>query len=141
MVGITTRRIQQLTKEGVLKNIGRGKYDAAEAIQAYLAYQIELERKRYNDDDMKIAEAKRIQEVAEAKLKVIKLKKEEGKLVDREEFERMLENAIYNAKNKLLAIPVKVSARAAATKDPRKIKVMIEGAIYEALSELSGMAK
>lgn len=137
MIGITPRRVQQLVKDGVLKKVGRGKYDTVDTIQRYISYQIELERKAYNDEDMKIAEAKRIQEVAEAKLKVIKLKKEEGALIERDAVERQMANLVHNAKSKLLGIPVKITPRIAGKKDRRVIKKIIEGAIYEALSELA----
>lgn len=42
VLGITDRRIQQLVTEGVFRKIGRGKYDLAGTVQAYIQYQIDI---------------------------------------------------------------------------------------------------
>lgn len=43
VLGVTERWVQQLEKQGVLTKTGRGRYDLAASVQAYIAFKVESE--------------------------------------------------------------------------------------------------
>jgi len=43
VLGVTERWVQQLEKQGVLKKSGRGRYDLAASVQAYIKFKVESE--------------------------------------------------------------------------------------------------
>lgn len=43
VLGITERWVQQLEKQGILVKVGRGRYNLAAAVQAYIAFKVESE--------------------------------------------------------------------------------------------------
>ena len=68
VLGISTRRVQQLAQDGILDTVERGKFELGAAVQAYIRF---LGRDAMTEEDKKLESAKR---KAEATLKLSKAK-------------------------------------------------------------------
>ncbi len=75
VLGISDRRIQQLTKESILPAETRGRYSLPQSIQKYISYQLTLERKKFKKHDLDINKVRLARENTEARIKEIELQK------------------------------------------------------------------
>ena len=123
VLGITNRRVQQLTQDGVLTTVSRGKFVLGDAVQAYNA-----STARGGLTKEEAAEAKKLDHIkqkAEATLKASKAKiaqaeaKElSGQMHRSEDVAAMTSELIYTVRGALMALPSRVAINAAALSDP-----------------------
>ena len=119
VLGITNRRVQQLTQDGVLTTVSRGKFVLGDAVQAYNA-----STARGGLTKEEAAEAKKLDHIkqkAEATLKASKAKiaqaeaKElSGQMHRSEDVAAMTSELIYTVRGALMALPSRVAINAAA---------------------------
>ena len=122
ILGITGRRVQQLTQDGVLTTVSRGKFVLSDAVQAYIG---SISRGGLTKEEAE--EAKKIERVkakAEATLKTSKAKiaqaeaKElSGQMHRSEDVAAMTADLIYTIRGALMAFPGRVAIDAAAITD------------------------
>jgi len=136
ILGMTERRVQQLAAENVFKKFGRGRFQLADSVQKYLAYQLDLERKKYNKNDLSINEARRRREQAEASLKEIELGKQRGELLEKSDVIRVWQKILTVLKNRLLVMPSKLSPHLLGMNSVNEIKMRMDE-IFNALDELT----
>ena len=134
---LSERRIQQLTKEGVLKNTSRGKYNLKESIKDFIKYKIELSRSKYSSCEIDISEARRRKEVAEAELKEIELKKTKEELVSEEEVIENWIKLLSIVKTRLLAMPNKLAPMLIGVESIGEIKEYLSNEVIAALNEMA----
>lgn len=139
LLGITIRRVQQYNKDGIINNVTRGKFNAAQSIQKYITYQLELERKKYKRQGLDLYEIRKRREAAEAELKEIELQKTKGELIEIDEMHTVVYKIINESKMKLLSIPNSISTKLLKKTSKREVNKIIKNAIYESLSDLSRM--
>ncbi len=137
ILGMTERRVQQLAAENVFKKFGRGRFQLADSVQKYLAYQLDLERKKYNKNDLSINEARRRREQAEASLKEIELGKQRGELLEKSDVIRVWQKILTVLKNRLLVMPSKLSPHLLGMNSVNEIKMRMDEEIFNALDELT----
>ena len=123
VLGITNRRVQQLTQDGVLTTVSRGKFVLGDVVQAYNA-----STARGGLTKEEAAEAKKLDHIkqkAEATLKASKAKiaqaeaKElSGQMHRSEDVAAMTSELIYTVRGALMALPSRVAINAAALSDP-----------------------
>ena len=138
-LGITARRVQQLTAEGIFpKNEKEGEYNLFACIRAYIDYKIGLELKNKQKTTNGL-----IKEDEQARYAAAQADKIEFELsIKREEYlkaaeiQKLIENAVSNCRSKLLAIPKKTAIQLVGISKPAEIEQVIKKFIYEGLNEL-----
>jgi len=137
ILGMTERRVQQLAAENVFKKIGRGKFQLIDSVQNYLSYQLDLERKKFNKNDMAINEARRRREQAEAFLKEMEVGTRRGELLEKEDVMKSWQKILSIVKTRLLALPSKLSPQLVGLDTVNEIKSKLDEEIDRALNELT----
>ncbi len=136
LMGITPRRIQQLENELQSfreANVGRGMWICARAIQAYIEYRLQG-AKTEPPDEKENAQDKLARIKAERE--ELRLKEDQGKLVQVDLVHSVYKEIMLNVKTQILML----SRRLATMKMPstlREKEAMISGEIEKALQEIS----
>ena len=143
VLGLTVRRIQQLTQDGVLQTQPEGKrrvYDLPAAVQAYLQYSISREAGK----DAGAAAVERRRALAEAEIKeakaeiaTIELKELMGKMHRSEDVEALTTDMIYSIRAMLLAMPGRLAVDLAAATKPTEVSDKIKGEVYNVLAQIT----
>lgn len=143
VLGLTVRRIQQLTQDGVLQTHPEGKrrvYDLPTAVQAYLQYSISREAGK----DAGAAAVERRSALAEAEIKeakaaiaTIELKELMGKMHRSEDVEALTTDMIYSIRAMLLAMPGRLAVDLASTTKPTEVSDKIKGEVYNVLAQIT----
>lgn len=138
ILGVTTRRIQQLIQDGNLKTEERGKLALIENIHAYLDL---LQDKSKSAEEKKMDKAK---QAAEVKLKVAKAnmadlqaKELAGKMHRSEDVQVFTQELIDTVKNALLSLPGRLAVEVSLCDTAEECSVLIKEAIRDVLGELS----
>ena len=141
--GVSTRRIEQLKSEGVIKGQGKPtKYDLLPTIQAYIKYlsdkaygreQKETDtenesRKIKADADLKATKA----EIADLELQELK-----GEMHRSEDVEAMTTDLVFTIRGMLLALPGRLAIDLASVDKPTEVSERIKQEVNAILSELS----
>lgn len=136
-LGISERRIQQLTKEDILPFEKRGYYSLRQSIQKYISYQLLLDRKKYKKNDTDINEARKRREFADAEIREMELQKLKGELIETSEVANNYSQRLVILKTRLLAISTNICRRLLKKTSIREVKLIIDTEVYKALNELS----
>lgn len=138
ILGVTTRRIQQLIQDGNLKTDGRGKLALIENVHAYIDT---LQDKSKSAEEKKMDKAK---QAAEVKLKVAKAnmadlqaKELAGKMHRSEDVQVFTQELIDTVKNALLSLPGRLAVEVSLCDTAEECSVLIKEAIRDVLGELS----
>lgn len=136
--GLSTRRIRQLTQEGVLPQVGRGKYVLGEAVQSYIAHLQEKIREAAKSVDPKDLqkELTRLRK-AQADKAELEVAEYQGQLHRAEDVEAVWTEMLSNFRARMLAMPTKLAPIVALQDDVQEVQAQLKDAIYEALQELS----
>jgi hypothetical protein len=106
VVGKTSRWIRQLTSEGILKQISRGKYILGDAAQQYIEHiaggKEDNTKPRYIDEKTEHERIKK--EKATLELRML-----QGKLHEANDVEKIMTDMILSAKSKLKALPTRLA--------------------------------
>lgn len=135
ILGISVRRLQQLTKEGILVKEDYGKYEIGKVVQAYLAFRISLcesddeETLNFKKEKTLLTRAQR--KKAEVDLAIVK-----GELHKAEDVERVMMQMLSIFRNRCLTIPSRASPLL-IKKSLDEIKTILRTEINNALQELS----
>lgn len=137
-LSINIKTVQRLTPEvfGKINNGKWPKYDLQEAVNNYYQYQLELEKKRYNKNDLKINEIRRRRELAETELKEIELEEKKGELVNKDKYEKDIFKTVRVFRDSVLKIPNRIGDIIAAESDPVMCKTIFRDELKQALEEL-----
>jgi len=133
---LTERRVQQLTKEGVIPKSSRGKYELVPTVKGYINY---LKGKSGLDGcgaTINIAnERARLIKMQADKL-AMELEEEKGRLLDASEVEDAWNNIVTRCRSALLRIPSKLALQLSVA-SPQEAEHIMKKAINDALLELS----
>lgn len=136
VIGLTGRRIRQLTEDGMLHKVD-GAYNLAQSVQAY----IRQASKETSDEDRKIDLGKRKAEMLlkASKAQVAKLEAEElaGKMHRTEDVEAITNDMIYAIRDALMSLPGRLAVDVAAASNPSEAAIVIRREVYKVLSELA----
>lgn len=145
LFGVTTRRVQQLTQEGVIEAQrvkGANKYDLMATAQRYIAYLTEKAngREGQRDDELE----KRKQE-AEATLKESKagvaklqLRELEGSMHRSEDVKAVLSDLVYTTRSMLMTLPGRLAVDTSTAKTPAEASEAIRVEVFKVLESLAG---
>lgn len=145
LFGLTVRRIQQLTQEGILQTVQIGtakRYDLLPTVQRYISYlQDKANNKIGNADDAK-NESRKISAEAELKetkaaVAALELKELEGKMHRSEDVEAMTNDLVFTIRGMMTALPGRLAIDLAPLSDPAEISERIKQEVNGILLELS----
>lgn len=145
LFGLTVRRVQQLTQDGIIKTeqIGRQRrYDLLDTVRRYIAYlQDKCNSKGGSKDDTK-NESRKIK--ADADLKATKAEIAEMELLElkgemhrSEDVEAMTSDLVFTIRGMLLALPGRLAIDLAPIDKPAEISERIKQEVHAILLELS----
>ena len=140
VLGITGRRVQQLTQDGVLTTIERGRFVLADAVVSFIGTVARLTK-------AEAEEAKKIERVkakAEATLKTSKAKIAQaeakelaGQMHRSEDVAAMTSELIYTIRGALMALPSRVAINAAALSDPAEVAEYMRNEVNQIAEEIA----
>jgi phage terminase Nu1 subunit (DNA packaging protein) len=136
ILGVTTRRIRQLTQEGVFPRVARGKYVLGEAMRAYISHlQTKAKEAVVDPKDLK-KELTRLRR-AQADKTELEVKEYRGELHRAEDVEDVWTEMLSNFRARALAVPTKLAPQILGIEDLKEMQKALKDAVYEALQELS----
>lgn len=134
VLGLTPRRIQQLTRESVLTK-EHGHYNLIDSVKRYMEYRSkkdvldDTEKERINAE-VSIKKARAIVAVMEAK-------ELQGKMHRSEDVAAMTEDLLFSIRGMLLALPGRLAVDTAAASTPPETSEIIRTEIYRIMEEIS----
>ncbi len=133
ILGVTTRRVQQLAKEIPLKSASQGKYNLPETIQTYISW---IKDKSLSDEELDLNKERALHEASKRKITEINLAKMERRMHDAKDVELVITEMFTNLRTQLLGLPAQV-AGVLAGKSQEDIYQRLTGSIESKLLELS----
>jgi len=133
---LTDRRVQQLSKEGVIPKSARGRYELAPSVQGYVRYLQERSIGRESAPEDYHTEKSRLVKLQadKAQFEVDELT---GKVVRSEDVEHAWSVMISDCKSRLLSIPSKAAPLVSSEDSSPACQNIIDEMVREALQELS----
>lgn len=133
LLGLSTRRIQQLAEAGVIPKPGkRGEYKLLESVAGYLKW-LRSDAGNGTPDFQK--ERARLT-AARARLAEIAADRESGLVVEVEESLRQVTEEYSIVRNRLLAIPSRAAPRLLNMANPEKVRALLAAEIHDTLTAL-----
>ena len=138
VLGLTQRRVEQLTGDGTIPRAGRGKILLTAGVQAYIKF---LNRNAPTEEDLKIEAGKRKAEalIKPSKARVAKAEADEldGKMHRSDDVAAMTEDLIYTIRAALMALPGRLAVDVAACSTPAEASEVLRKEIYTVMHELA----
>jgi hypothetical protein len=134
IVGKSDRWIRQLTKDKVLTQVDRGKYILGETVQAYIEH---VSGGKEEDNKPRLIDYKTEHERVKQEKAEIQLRQMRGELHSSEDVESVMSDMLTAFRQKILAIPTKLSPQLTGIDDIKTIKGKLTAALHEALTELA----
>jgi phage terminase Nu1 subunit (DNA packaging protein) len=134
LLDLSERRVQQLSREGLIPKTGRGRYELVPAVRGYIGY---LRERSIDVGVVSIDIAKQRKAAAEAELSEIELAKARAAVVSVSDVANQWQSVMSSVRTRLLSVPTKVAAMAAVETDQTIVKEIIENGVHSALGELS----
>lgn len=134
LLDLTPRRVQQLSKEGVIPKAERGRYELVPAVRGYIRY---LKERSINPGVVSFDEVRARKTAAEAELVEIELKERRNSLVPVSDVIDAWLELIAACKSRMLSMPAKLAPVVAVEDNPAICKRIIEEQTLEALDELA----
>ena len=141
--GVSTRRVEQLKTEGVIKGQGKPtKYDLLPTIQAYIRYLSDKangREKKESDAQLeteKLTAEKRIK-MAKAEMAELELKELKGELHRSSDVEAITTDHVMFVRSMLMAMPGKLAVDVATIQTAPEAAERIKQEVYAILQQLS----
>lgn len=138
LVGVSTRRIQQLTADGIITAASKGHYLLSAAVQAYLSYRL---GESLTPEDLTVERRRREADtiLKEAKAKIARLDAEaaEGNYHRHEDVELFIDELIYEVRSAFISLPGRLAVDVARSSNAAECAEIIKGEVSEALNALS----
>ena len=134
LLDLSERRVQQLSREGVIPKAERGRYELVPAVQGYIRY---LRDRSLEVGVVSIDVARQRKTAAEAELAEIELAKARADVVAIDDVAKQWDTILSGVRTRLLALPTKVAPMVAPETDQSLVKECIADAVHIALGELA----
>lgn len=141
--GVSTRRVEQLKTEGIIKGQGKPtKYDLLPTIQAYIRYLSDKangREKKQTDAQLETAklEAEKRIKTAKAEMAEIELKELRGKMHRAEDVEAIMTDHVFYLRSMLMAMPGKLAVDLAGTHTAAEQADRVKTEVYYILENLA----
>lgn len=133
IIGKTPQWISQLTRDGILEKVGRGKYILADAIQAYLKH-IEGES---SDGKISWRDEKAEHERIKKERAALELDELRGNLHTTDDIQEAWGGLLVEFRKIMLAMPARMASNLAFLSDENKIRKVMTDEISAALQTLA----
>ena len=141
--GVSTRRVEQLKTEGIIRGQGKPtKYDLLPTIQAYIKYLSDKangREKKETDAQLeteKLTAEKRIK-MAKAEMAELELKEMKGELHRASDVEAITTDHVLYVRSMLMALPGKLAVDVAAINSAPECADRIKREVYDVLNSLA----
>lgn len=134
LLNITDRRIQQLTKEGVIVKAARGKYKVMESVAGFIRY---LQDKNGDNDELDYNTEHALLERAKRQKAELQLAVMKGEVHRSKDVELVMNDMVASFRARILAIPTKLAPQLESIRELTKIRDVMTREMIEALTELS----
>jgi len=144
--GVTTRRIQQLTKEGIIDSIkikGSNRYESTETIKQYIKYLSDKANNRESKDSEAVdSEARKSKAEADLKeskagMAALELNELEGKMHRSEDVEAMTTDLVFAIRSMIMALPGRLAIDLANINTAAEASEIIKKECHGILSDLA----
>ena len=137
LLRLTERRVQQLSKEGVIPKAERGRYDLVPSVQGYIKYLQDRAAPEMSGSIDYNAEKARLTR-ANADIAEMEAAKMKGRLIDSEEVTHAWAAIMSQVRANLLHnVPVRVASLAKSESNETKLKAMVKEEIANVLRSLA----
>ena len=138
LLDLTPRRVNQLTKDGVLPKVDRGRYALVPVVRSYIRY---LRERSVNTDVGADDYAAHRARLTKARADMAEMEREQmaNNLIPSDDVADAWEVMAGNMRSRLLAIPSKTAATIFSADDVVDAKKILKDTINEALAELSSI--
>ncbi|QOY37981.1 hypothetical protein AWH56_010660 [Anaerobacillus isosaccharinicus] len=133
IVGKTPQWIRQLTRDGILKQVGREKYILGDAVQAYIEH---ASGGKEDNGKPRYVDARTEHELIKKEKAEMELRSLKGQLHEAKDVRMIMNDMIISAKSKLQAIPSRIAMQL-ENESATVIEETISKELYEALKILS----
>lgn len=138
VLGVTARRVQQLTQDGIFIQYKRGSFLLGDSVQRYITYKFDSER----DSDSESFERQKLEhevKLKKAKATLAEFEAEElkGNMHRSEDVEVLTNDMIYSIRNALNALPGRVAVDAAGADTPAEVSDIIRKEVHKIMRELA----
>ncbi|PQP89666.1 hypothetical protein [Paenibacillus sp. AR247] len=134
IVGKTPQWIRQLTRDGVLKQVDRGKYLLGKAVQAYCEH---VSGGREDDKKPRFIDEKTEHERIKKEKAALELAEMQGELHRSEDVEAVMNDMLGAFRQRIRTIPMRLAPELIGQNDLNVIKGRLSAALDEALAELA----
>jgi phage terminase Nu1 subunit (DNA packaging protein) len=138
ILGVSPRRIQQLSDENVLPSLSRGKWELPACVQAYVAYKMVTVRSELTGDetDEQLKAEKLRKLTAEADIREDLRDRQRAKLFHADDVIHVLGDCMSQIKAKILALPARLTLQLVGHKEPAVVNELLTGAVTELLNDI-----
>lgn len=142
VLGMTPQWVRKLSKEGVIPQVTRGKFDLLSTVKRYIGYLKESQKEQSTPSDQKKMKARKLkaeteEREARAKLAEIQLDEKAGKLISREDVIREWSGRCVEVKAALLGLPQEIGFLFPDSEYRHMIEERVEQFVYETLERYS----
>lgn len=142
VLGMTPQWVRKLSKEGVIPQVTRGKFDLLSTVKRYIGYLKESQKEQSTPSDQKKMKARKLkaeteEREARAKLAEIQLDEKAGKLISREDVTREWSGRCVEVKAALLGLPQEIGFLFPDSEYRHMIEERVEQFVYETLERYS----
>ncbi|MFA6148654.1 MAG: terminase small subunit, Nu1 [bacterium] len=137
LLDLTERRVQQLTKEGMIPKSERGRYDLVMAVRGYIHFLRDRALGKDGDALPDIALERGRLLKAQADAAEMENARTRGEFLPKEFIRKSVERAVIACRARLLAMPDKAATQVVACSSIPEVKDLLQREVYEALDELA----
>ncbi len=138
VLGLTKRRIEQMTQDGTLTPVSKGRFRLSEAVQQYIRFS---QGNVADPEDRKLEKARRSAEVTmkASKAMIAKMQADElkGTMHRAEDVAAMTEDLIYAIRGALVALPGRLAVDVAAVHTAAEASEVIRLEVHKVMRELA----
>jgi len=135
LLDLTPQRIQQLTAEGILVKVARGRYDLVKSVRGYISYLRDRASRAASGEDTSLSRKRMV----DADLAEIELKIRKAEIILVSDVDEMQQRIAATVRTKLLGVPSKVAPLITPKMNAARIEAIVRTAIDDALLELTAM--
>ena len=135
LLQLSERRVQQLTKDGIIPKVDRGKYELVPAVHGYINYLRHQMSAEVSTDD--IVKNKNRLTLATAELREIEKSQLEGELIPALEIKKTWLHYVNLIKTKLMSIPNKTAPQMVTVNNINDAKNILKERIHDTLDEIA----
>jgi hypothetical protein len=137
LLNITRQQVNNLVAQNVLRRVGRGKFELASSVQAFVRYREGLIERKMAGGPLAVAKLRKLQ--ADASISEMNMRERKGELAPVSAVERVISAAVVTTKQRLLAFPSRLAPRLAPLKTAAEAQALLRKEIETVLVAISSV--